>query len=50
MTILDKLAAHAKERTEIAKSKISLEEMKNAALSLPKGDFKFENALRSPDI
>lgn len=50
MTILDKLAAHAKERTETAKSKVPLEEMKKAALSLPKGDFKFENALRSPDI
>lgn len=50
MTILDRLAEHARERTEQAKSKIPPVELKRRALSLPKGDFAFENALKSPDI
>lgn len=45
MNILDELARTAEERTELAKKKISAEEMKQAALSLPKGDFAFEAAL-----
>lgn len=50
MTILDKLAEHAKERVEEAKQNISLSEICRMAMSMPKGDFAFENALRSEDI
>ncbi|MCH5259317.1 MAG: indole-3-glycerol phosphate synthase TrpC [Lachnospiraceae bacterium] len=50
MTILDQLAAHARERTEQAKKKIPPGELKRQALLLPKGDFAFENALMKPDI
>lgn len=47
MTILDQLADYARERTGQAKLKISLDEIKRQALSLPKGNFAFENALKS---
>lgn len=50
MTILNRLAEYARERTEQAKKKIWLEELRRQALSLPKGNFAFENALRTPDI
>lgn len=50
MTILDQLAGYARERTEQAKKKIPTEELRQKALSLPKGSFAFENALRTPDI
>ena len=50
MTILDELAQHALERVAAAKAKISADEIKNRALSLPKGDFKFEKALSGGDI
>ena len=50
MTILDQLAGHARERTQQAKLKIPLEELKRQALHLPKGNFAFENALKTPDI
>ena len=50
MTILDQLADHARERTEQAKKKIPLAELRQQALSLPKGDFAFENALKKPGI
>lgn len=50
MTILDRLAEHARERTEQAKLKIPLAELKRQALLLPKGNFSFENALRTQDI
>lgn len=50
MTILDQLADHAHARTEQAKKLIPSEEMKRQALSLPKGNFSFETALRKPDI
>lgn len=46
MTILDTLAASARERVEAAKTKISLDDIKAKALALPKGDFEFEKALR----
>lgn len=42
MTILDQLAGCARERTGQAKLRISLEELKQQALSLPKGNFTFE--------
>ncbi|MDO4864663.1 MAG: indole-3-glycerol phosphate synthase TrpC [Ruminococcus sp.] len=45
MTILDKLAEHAKERVEAAKKAVSADEMKACALALPKGGFEFEKAL-----
>lgn len=50
MTILEQLAAHARERTEQAKRKISPEEIRRQALSLPRGRFVFEDALKKPDI
>lgn len=50
MTILDQLAEHARERTEQAKLKIPLEEIKRQAVSLPKGSFAFENSLKKTDI
>lgn len=45
MTILDKLADHARQRTELAKQHISKGEIKERALSLPKNNFGFEKAL-----
>ena len=50
MTILDKLADHACIRVDQAKKKVSFDEIKQKAMSLPKGDFAFENALKKPDI
>ena len=50
MTILDLLAAHARERTELAKQKIPLEEMRRRALNLPKGSFSFERTLQKSGI
>ena len=50
MTILDKLAAHARERTEQAKKSVPLEEIRRQALSLPRGDFAFEAALKWPGV
>lgn len=50
MTILDRLAEHAAERTRTSKSLISTEEMRRMALELPAGDFAFENALKSPGM
>ena len=50
MTILDKLADHARERVEAAKKDISAEQIKKLALELPKGKFEFENALKKDDI
>ena len=50
MTILDELAAYAKIRVEEAKEKVSFEEMKRKALSMPKGDFAFEKALAKPGV
>lgn len=50
MTILDRLAAHAAERTAQAKQTVSAAEMRRMALSMPKGNKSFENALRQKDI
>lgn len=50
MTILDQLADHARERVAEAKSIRPLEDVKAAALDLPKGDFPFEKALRKPGL
>ncbi|MDE6671744.1 MAG: indole-3-glycerol phosphate synthase TrpC [Ruminococcus sp.] len=50
MTILDKLAGYAKERVEISKQKVSADDMKTMALSMPSGNFEFEKALSGDDI
>lgn len=50
MTILDQLADYARERTEQAKKLIPLQDLKRQALSMPKGTFAFENALKKTDI
>ena len=50
MTILDQLAGYAKERVEKAKKKMSVDEIKQQALFLPKGAFSFENTLKKQGI
>lgn len=50
MTILDQLAEYARERTELAKMKVSLQTIRQQAWALPKGDFSFEKALGKPGI
>lgn len=50
MTILDKIADYARERVEMAKQKISADEIKAMAVSMPVGDFEFEKALKKDDI
>lgn len=50
MTILDQLAEHAGERVSEAKRKISPKDLKQQALSMQKGSFAFENALRKDGI
>lgn len=43
--ILDDLAAYARERVALAKTKKTLSDIKKEALALPKGDFRFTKAL-----
>lgn len=50
MTILDELASYARERVEKQKSIVSFEEVKERALAMPKGDFRFENALKGKEL
>ena len=50
MTILDKLAAHAAERVEAAKKRLSPEDARRLALELPNGEFEFERTLKKDDI
>lgn len=50
MTILDQLADHARERVEAAKRRTPLMAVRQQALSLPKGEFAFECALRKPEL
>lgn len=50
MTILDLLADYARERVAISKSTRPLSQVKAEALALPKGDFRFEKALRKDGI
>lgn len=50
MTILQKLADYARERVEEAKKRCSLDELKEQAQNLPRGNFAFENALKTEDI
>lgn len=48
--ILQELAEHAAKRVAEAKENLCPEEMREAALALPKGDFRFEAALRRPGM
>lgn len=50
MTILEQLADHARQRTELAKRVLPPEEIRYQALSLPKGDFPFQQALKKPGV
>ena len=50
MSILGALADHARERAAAAKKSVSPEQMRAAAQALPRGDFSFEKALRSPGV
>lgn len=50
MTILDQLADYARERVEASKSRVSYQDICRQALALPKGDFRFEKALKTDDI
>lgn len=50
MTILDQIADYARERTRQAKRIIPMEDIKRQALSLPKGEFPFEYALKKPGV
>ena len=49
-TILDKLADYAKERTEIAKSRVNTTEIKKMAFDMGKGTFAFEKALKKDEL
>ncbi len=50
MTILDRLADHARQRTALAEKALSPGELRERALALPRGDFAFENALKTPEL
>ena len=50
MNILDQLADHARERVETARQLRPLDEVRQQALALPKGDFRFEQALNRPGL
>lgn len=50
VTILDKLADHARERTESAKRIVSMDDIKAMAFDMQKGNFEFEKALRKPEL
>ncbi|HOR84853.1 MAG TPA: indole-3-glycerol phosphate synthase TrpC [Bacillota bacterium] len=48
--ILNELAAYAAKRVEFSKEKVCLEEMREAAEKLPKGNLCFERTLRAPGM
>lgn len=50
MTILDRLADHAKERVHEAKKTTPLSALRKQAENLPKGDFAFEKPLKKPEL
>ncbi len=50
MTILDEIAAYSGERVLHAKENAPLRQVMERALTLPKGDFSFEKALKKPEI
>lgn len=50
MTILEEIAAYARERTAAAERKMPLAEIRRQAEKMPRGDFSFEKALRKPGL
>lgn len=50
MTILDRLAEHARERVAASKNTVSLKTLQAQTLSMPKGDFRFEKALQKEGV
>ncbi|MER2235011.1 MAG: indole-3-glycerol phosphate synthase TrpC, partial [Candidatus Limivicinus sp.] len=50
MNILDQLAGHARERTELAKRELPCERLQAEVLRLPRGDFAFEKALKKDGL
>lgn len=50
MTILEQLTDYARKRTERAKRKRSLEELRYQAFLLPNQNFAFESAIRKPEL
>ena len=50
MTILDRLADHARERVAEAKKTLPTERIREIALAAGKGDFAFEKALKKQDL
>lgn len=50
MTILEQLAAHARERVRLAERTVPPEEIRLRALSAPRGSFAFEEALKKEGI
>lgn len=46
MNILDEIAEHSRERVKVAKEKLSLNVIRDLALSSEKGNFAFESALK----
>lgn len=50
MTILEQIAERTKLRVADYKQKISVDELKQQSLNLPRGNFPFEVALRKPEL
>ncbi len=50
MNILDEIARSTAERVALSKQRISTDEIRERALSLPRGGFEFEKALKKDDI
>lgn len=50
MTILEEIAACARERTAAAERKMPLADIRRRAEEMPRGDFSFEKALRKPGL
>ncbi len=50
MTILDELAAHARQRVAAARQIVPSEALRRRARALPRGDFAFEKALAKPGL
>lgn len=50
MTILEEIAAYARERTAAAERKMPLADIRRRAEEMPRGDFSFEKVLRKPGL
>lgn len=50
MTILEEIAAYARERTAAAERKMPFADIRRRAEEMPRGDFSFEKALRKPGL